>query len=520
MHAAVRPYATATVALVGASVIAVTPIAPPPPDVHVANPAVRLAADSGSIANVPVNLIEAILNIPANEIEAIQRFAYSLMLTGNWYVYHPNNVMGTDPADPPKWKALVDMLVPFPALSGPLGEQLAVITQAELPMNAGCTGFPKPCADLDAYLGGLFQVPISQLISGYTFPTLVNPVTPPGEEPVEVPWSGQKVQLDPLAPIRSFVQSLLAEPSGIKPVSLQDVITTATNLVEALWVDFYPFVTNSLIFDPETSLLAYVTRPLAPILCGCDPGTAFPASPAPDPGPPPGPLGGDVQQNVITANNVFTGIEVGSTTAKQNVITANNVVTGIEVGSTTAKQNVITANNVVTGIEVGSTTAKQNVITANNVVTGIEVGSTTAKQNVITDDNVFTGIEVGSTTAKQNVVPGTATEVPFNAAAVLDPVSKKVDPEGGQGPDTPNAAVENLKPTTTASTNMTSNGKKVEPGQAGGRHRKPPTGLAGPVKSVNDRISSSISKVTNGLKGGDAKTDATDSKASDGKKGE
>jgi hypothetical protein len=44
MHAAVRPYATAGVALVGASVIVVTPIAPPLTDVHIHNPVTHLAA--------------------------------------------------------------------------------------------------------------------------------------------------------------------------------------------------------------------------------------------------------------------------------------------------------------------------------------------------------------------------------------------------------------------------------------------------------------------------------------------
>ncbi len=44
MHAAVRPYATAGVALVGASVIAVSPIVPPLPDIQVHNPAAHLAA--------------------------------------------------------------------------------------------------------------------------------------------------------------------------------------------------------------------------------------------------------------------------------------------------------------------------------------------------------------------------------------------------------------------------------------------------------------------------------------------
>ncbi len=42
MHTAVRAYATAGVALVGASVIAVTPIAPPP-DIHIANPLAHIS---------------------------------------------------------------------------------------------------------------------------------------------------------------------------------------------------------------------------------------------------------------------------------------------------------------------------------------------------------------------------------------------------------------------------------------------------------------------------------------------
>ena len=68
MTAAVRPFVTAGVALVGASVIAVTPIAPPPPDIRVANPAMRLTA-----AEVP-GVIAAIANIPAYEIAGPSTF--------------------------------------------------------------------------------------------------------------------------------------------------------------------------------------------------------------------------------------------------------------------------------------------------------------------------------------------------------------------------------------------------------------------------------------------------------------
>ncbi|WP_231646111.1 outer membrane porin GjpA [Mycolicibacterium mengxianglii] len=45
MESKLRPYATAGIALVGASVIAITPVAPPPlPDIRVAGPAVQLSA--------------------------------------------------------------------------------------------------------------------------------------------------------------------------------------------------------------------------------------------------------------------------------------------------------------------------------------------------------------------------------------------------------------------------------------------------------------------------------------------
>ena len=78
--------------------------------------------------------------------------------------------------------------------------------------------------------------------------------------------------------------------------------------------------------------------------------------------------------------------------------------------------------------------------------------------------------------AKNDVVAGTATNDPSNAAGVLDTVSQTVAPGAGQGLDTATTAVEKTNSMTTASTNVTSDGNKVEPGQAFGRHRKPPTG--------------------------------------------
>ena len=66
MHAAVRPYFTGGIALVGASVIAVSPIAPPLPDIHLPNPAqvakeVELAAFVNPITTL-VDVIQTSIN--------------------------------------------------------------------------------------------------------------------------------------------------------------------------------------------------------------------------------------------------------------------------------------------------------------------------------------------------------------------------------------------------------------------------------------------------------------------------
>ena len=267
MHAAVRPYVTAGAALVGASVIAVTPIAAPTPDIHVANPAMRLAAKS--IANVPVNLIETIANIPANEIYALNQWSAALIAGESWFLKTPTNVWGWDPANPAMVEAAVAVLVPFPALSGngglpsgglpttsessylggsappgTLGYMLNVIAAAEFPMRENC-GFE--CPDVLSLLEGWFKVPLSQLISGYTFPTVIDTNDPT----YPVAWSGQTAApLDPLEPIRLFIDSLMEDPSEseIKTVSLQDIITTAKNLDASATVAFNPWFPGSYIF--------------------------------------------------------------------------------------------------------------------------------------------------------------------------------------------------------------------------------------------------------------------------------
>lgn len=49
----------------------------------------------------------------------------------------PTPVLRIDPLDPPKIASAIDVLVPFPALQVPLGEQVSIIAQAEVPINSG-----------------------------------------------------------------------------------------------------------------------------------------------------------------------------------------------------------------------------------------------------------------------------------------------------------------------------------------------------------------------------------------------
>ncbi|KRE33152.1 hypothetical protein ASG82_23310 [Mycobacterium sp. Soil538] len=307
MPAAVRPYVTAGVALVGASVISVTPIQP----VSIAErsitqdysltaassptcapgslsalcgdaagaaalptglPIAALGTDP-SLLYVPINLVNMALSIPAWEIQAMDRFADAMIGTGSWQVWGPTNVFGFDEWDPPKLQGLVDMLIPIKPFSSVLGEDLSWWARANLPMNSGCAALPGACPDLGALLGGMFKVSLLDLYQGYTFPAAgeegsTNPFT---GEPVS--WAGQTVKLDPFGPMTSMWEYLTAPPTGPETVPLSDYFSVPAKLGKALFDSFYPFVQNSEWFNDEQTGLAPLFRALAPLLCkSCTPG--------------------------------------------------------------------------------------------------------------------------------------------------------------------------------------------------------------------------------------------------------
>ncbi|WP_141564368.1 hypothetical protein [Mycolicibacterium palauense] len=323
MPVAVRPYVTAGVALVGASVITVTPIAPTSAqdEVRVVDRAVSLTAattpgvpcsgyytdgcdilahqtyepvaldmQAGSIMNIPANLVNAVISIPRAYIDALNDVAYALEVTGSWWVYTDTNVLGYDPADPPKITSATNLLIPFKALSEPLGEHLSWWAKANLPMNAGCTGTAPPtCQDANAILGKMFTAPIWDLIAGYVFPELNNPISPEeteqgdiivdenGDSPegAPVPWSGEDIQINPLDPVYSVINYLLADPQSNRPdpITLSEIVDTVVRLGKAMWLDFNPFVPKSFIWKgfPYT-LVTPLFKPFAKWLCPtCNP---------------------------------------------------------------------------------------------------------------------------------------------------------------------------------------------------------------------------------------------------------
>jgi hypothetical protein len=240
---------------------------------------------SGAMANIPANLLNAVISIPRAFVDAVNDLSYSLEVTGNWWVYTPTNVLGFDPADPPKITALVNLAIPFKPLSNAVGDHFAWWARANLPMNAGCTGSVGPaCADPAAILNKMFLAPSWVLNAGYQFPESYNPVSDaeaeigeeiPGSEGQEVPWSGAYVKLDPADPVNAVLNYLMSDPATNTPgtVTLTEISATLDRFGKALDLAFNPFVPRSFLLKgwPYTALTP-LFLPFVPTLCPtCDP---------------------------------------------------------------------------------------------------------------------------------------------------------------------------------------------------------------------------------------------------------
>ena len=233
MQAAARPYVLASAALLATSMVAATPLVARQLQLPIRSIETRLA-DAGSVLNVPFNLFQDIVNVPYNEVEAIQQFGNSLLFSSTWLTASATNLWGEDPGDPGHFMSLVDMLVPFPQISGfgqpeidptadaagtaGLGQQISLMLDAEVPVSASSAADwstplvpPTPITGLsgldraiwwNAELLGIqkyplftnwFQVPMSDLQNGYQFPTVVDPsagVGPNGSVPGDYGFLG------------------------------------------------------------------------------------------------------------------------------------------------------------------------------------------------------------------------------------------------------------------------------------------------------------------------------------------
>lgn len=238
MRASIRPYATAGVALVGAGVMAVSPVivTPAQPEVRSVESAVELTATT-SLAYVPINLIHAVINAPGNFIFGVEQFAAAMAASGSWNDSHPMNVWGWDDANPAHAWSLMNMAVPFPALSRPLGKHLNWWMAANLPMHEGCD---FTCPDLRGMLGKMFKVPMSRFYreEGYTFPVVRNPVAEKENGGIPAPtwWSEKTVKLDPLEPVKSVWNYLVSKPEKIHIPSLYEMIEAFAKLARALQI--------------------------------------------------------------------------------------------------------------------------------------------------------------------------------------------------------------------------------------------------------------------------------------------
>jgi hypothetical protein len=317
MRAAARPYVLASAALLATSLVVATPLGAPPLHIPVVSMQTRLV----DVSDVPVNLFDDILNIPYNEVQALSEFADSDFFTGTWFIPSATNLWGIDPGDTSRVDALTNLALPFTGLddgNGGFVDQLSGFLAAELPVNASCdaatcapilppsviTGDTDIDRDINLFetltgnpqLGlfeGWFQVPLSELESGYTFGTsdpldagATDPSGPafPGfgffnntSDPYiggttgadnAMPWDGTTYTLSLTQPFENFYESLLAAPStsgidgtGIDLPSFQDIIWALQSNAAGFLVDFDPFIEGSPECPATCDLPSSLTLP-------------------------------------------------------------------------------------------------------------------------------------------------------------------------------------------------------------------------------------------------------------------
>jgi len=319
VQAASRPYALAAAVLAATGAVAAIPTAPRPSQLPIRSMETRLV-DADSVLNIPVNLFDDIVNIPYNEVEALDTFSGSLFDTGTWWVPSASNVWGIGEQDVAHAEGLF-AFIPFPGLDqgvGGLDYQIDGLLTSEIPESASCdvatcspilppeviTGY----SSLDQFIGTIdaldgqtqfglfdnwFHVPLSELLSGYTFteaddPGVVAPSGPAtqgfgvvpdgntnpflgGTSVVDgqnvYPWDGITYTLNPLQPFANFFDSLLQTPSGgidgtgIEIPGFTEIIQSLENFAAGTIIDFDPFTEGSFACQASCDIPQFLTIP-------------------------------------------------------------------------------------------------------------------------------------------------------------------------------------------------------------------------------------------------------------------
>ncbi len=304
MQDAVRRWqASGGAVLAVASAVAVAPLAAQSAELGTVSVPTRLVDLTSDLSNVPVNLFYDVMNIPYNEVQAIDSLAQSLFFAGPWAVGSSTNIWGEDPGDPGKFEALVNMLLPFPALSGMnspefdwngptagLGQQLVGFLNAEIPVSASCdaetclpivptspiTGFTGLDSNLwwAEILTGQEKFPLfsnwfqphPDLLTGHTFelndPGIIDPSGSAnsfwnllGTNTVDgqnvMPWEGSTYTFDLSQPFQNFFTSLALPPAtdGIGGTGIE--FPTGLEVSQA----FQALLASAIVaFDPVTAI--------------------------------------------------------------------------------------------------------------------------------------------------------------------------------------------------------------------------------------------------------------------------
>jgi hypothetical protein len=238
VRAASRGSVLAAAAIAATGLVAVTPTVSRLTHVPPRSTETRLV----DFTDIPVNLFNDIVNIPFNELQGFDVLSNSLFFSGDWWVPSAVNLWGTDPGDLGHYMGLLDVLIPFSAISGldqpeidptadaaglaGLAQQIGLFAAAELPVSASCdaetcypmtppnivtgsTGFDRDIGFIQALFGqatdahnepfGLFsnwfQVQFAELANGtFTFgsgdPGIIDPSPGTGTDPLGAVPSG------------------------------------------------------------------------------------------------------------------------------------------------------------------------------------------------------------------------------------------------------------------------------------------------------------------------------------------